>query len=379
MTSGARSDGIHATSPPAEKARPEPVSTTARAADSVLSVRNSSPSSRVQPAVDGVHRRFRVVDGGDEHVPVAFEPDRLHRRNLLPTTARIGRAVARLCRGVDLGEPAGLGLLVLPSPRRGSRGDLRPRTGHPHRRPVRPPLQATSTNSGYRISGRAPFVSNCYDADWILSMVVVDEDESAAPEPEMRMVYFVREQCELVDTWDVMGMRRTGSNDISVTDVYVPESRTFPFVPDFEPGSDYRGPLYRLPVVGVAATGIPTPMLGVAGRALDEVTALARSKTVGGIERSADGAVVGPSPAGPSGGDLALGSLLLLESLPRSVAEMPGRRDPLTGAEGGPPAGAGPRHEQRRPGGGTGLQHRGNDGVSSPPAPWSVASGTSKP
>jgi alkylation response protein AidB-like acyl-CoA dehydrogenase len=50
-------------------------------------------------------------------------------------------------------------------------------------------------------------------------------------------------------------------------------------VPDFEPGSRYRGPLYRLPVAGVLATGIPTPMLGVARRALDEVTELARTKT----------------------------------------------------------------------------------------------------
>ena len=41
------------------------------------------------------------------------------------------------------------------------------------------PLKATSTNGGYRISGRAPFVSNCYDADWISSTVLVDADESA--------------------------------------------------------------------------------------------------------------------------------------------------------------------------------------------------------
>jgi hypothetical protein len=45
----------------------------------------------------------------------------------------------RLCRGVDLGEPAGLGIPLLPSSRRESRGDLPRRTGHPHRRPVRPP------------------------------------------------------------------------------------------------------------------------------------------------------------------------------------------------------------------------------------------------
>jgi alkylation response protein AidB-like acyl-CoA dehydrogenase len=140
------------------------------------------------------------------------------------------------------------------------------------------PLHATSTDGGYRISGRVPFVSNCYDADWMLSTVLVDED-SAAGESEERLVYFPRGGCEIIDTWDVMGMRGTGSNDISVTDVYVPKSRTFPMVPDFEPGSHYQGPLYRLPLAGVLATGIPTPMLGVARRALDEVTDLARTKT----------------------------------------------------------------------------------------------------
>ena len=141
------------------------------------------------------------------------------------------------------------------------------------------PLNATSTEGGYRISGRAPFVSNCYDADWISSTALVDVGQHSEGEPEMVMVYFPREDCEIIDTWHVMGMRGTGSNDISVTDVYVPKSRTFSMVPEFEPGSHYQGPLYRLPVVGAAATGIPTSMLGVARRALDEVTELALTKT----------------------------------------------------------------------------------------------------
>jgi indole-3-acetate monooxygenase len=141
------------------------------------------------------------------------------------------------------------------------------------------PLKATSTEGGYRISGRAPFVSNCYDADWISSTALVDVDQHSEGEPEMVMVYFPRGNCEIIDTWDVMGMRGTGSNDISVTDVYVPKSRTFPMVPEFEPGCHYQGPLYRLPLVGAAATGISTPMLGVARRALDEVTGLALTKT----------------------------------------------------------------------------------------------------
>jgi alkylation response protein AidB-like acyl-CoA dehydrogenase len=141
------------------------------------------------------------------------------------------------------------------------------------------PLQATSTAGGYRVSGRAPFVSNCHDADWISSTVAVDADASNAEEPEMRMVYFPRECCEIIDTWDVMGMRGTGSNDIVVADAFVPDHLSFPMEPEFEPGSHYRGSLYRLPVMGVAAAGIPTPMLGVARRALDEVTELALTKT----------------------------------------------------------------------------------------------------
>jgi alkylation response protein AidB-like acyl-CoA dehydrogenase len=135
------------------------------------------------------------------------------------------------------------------------------------------PLSATSTEGGYRISGRAPFLSNCYDADWIASTALVDGDRKSEV-----MVYFPREDCEIIDTWDAMGMRGTGSHDISVTDVYVPKSRTFPLVPEFETGSHYKGPLYRFPVAGIAATGIPPVMLGAARKAIDQVTELALTK-----------------------------------------------------------------------------------------------------
>jgi indole-3-acetate monooxygenase len=179
------------------------------------------------------------------------------------------------------------------------------------------PLGATSTGGGYRISGRAPFVSNCHDADWISSTVLVDED-SAAGEPEMRMVYFPRRDCEILDTWNVMGMRGTGSHDISVTDEYVPRSRTFAMEPAFEPGSHYRGPLYRMPVVGIAASGIPTPMLGVARRALDEVTELARTKSPvasSGLLKKRSSA---QNQLGRAEAILRSGRLLLLDTLSRA-------------------------------------------------------------
>jgi alkylation response protein AidB-like acyl-CoA dehydrogenase len=139
------------------------------------------------------------------------------------------------------------------------------------------PLSAKSEEGGYRISGRAPFVSNCHDADWISCTALVDAGQSDG-DPEMRMVYFPREKCEVIDNWHVLGMRGTGSHDISVTDVFVPKARTFPMQPEYEPGSHYKGPLYRMPLVGAAGTGIPTPMLGVARRALDEATKVAMTK-----------------------------------------------------------------------------------------------------
>src|SRR5215471_19563225 len=145
------------------------------------------------------------------------------------------------------------------------------------------PLNAIPSQDGYRLTGRAPFVSNCYDADWIATTAMVMEGEHAHKEdqvePEMVMAYVPRQQCQVIDTWNVMGMRGTGSHDISVTDVFVPKTRTFPMVPEFEPGSHYQGPLYRFPLMGVVAANIPPIMLAVARRAIDEVSALAQGKT----------------------------------------------------------------------------------------------------
>jgi alkylation response protein AidB-like acyl-CoA dehydrogenase len=177
------------------------------------------------------------------------------------------------------------------------------------------PLHATSTDGGYRISGRAPFVSNCHDADWISSTALVDGERQAEGEPEMVMAYFPRKDCEIIDTWHVMGMRGTGSHDIAVTDVYVPTSRTFPMVPEFEPGSHYQGPLYRLPLVGAAATGIPTPMLGVARRALDEVTNLAVTKTPVGSSGLLKERALAQLQLGKAEAVLRSGRLLLLNTV----------------------------------------------------------------
>jgi indole-3-acetate monooxygenase len=143
------------------------------------------------------------------------------------------------------------------------------------------PMQAAPTQGGYRITGRAPFVSNCHDANWIATSAVIAGDQTrpaGQDEPELVMVYLPCESCQVIDTWHVMGMRGTGSNDVAVTDVFVPTIRTFPIVPEFTPGSHYRGPLYRFSLIGIVASNLPPLVLAVARRAIDEVSALAQGK-----------------------------------------------------------------------------------------------------
>jgi alkylation response protein AidB-like acyl-CoA dehydrogenase len=97
-------------------------------------------------------------------------------------------------------------------------------------------------------------------------------------EPAVVMAYLPRDSCQVIDTWHVMGMRGTGSNDVAVTAVFVPRARTFPFVPEFTPGSHYQGPLYRFPLIGIVASNMPPLLLAVARRAIEEVSALAQGK-----------------------------------------------------------------------------------------------------
>jgi alkylation response protein AidB-like acyl-CoA dehydrogenase len=142
------------------------------------------------------------------------------------------------------------------------------------------PMQAVPAQGGYRIAGRAPFVSYCQDANWIATtaMVMTGDQTPAEGEPEAVMAYLPQESCQIIDTWHVMGMRGTGSNDVAVTDVFVPKARTFSFVPEFTPGSHYPGSLYRFPLIGIVASNLPPLVLAVARRAIEEVTELAQGK-----------------------------------------------------------------------------------------------------
>jgi indole-3-acetate monooxygenase len=226
------------------------------------------------------------------------------------------------------------------------------------------PMQAAPTQGGYRITGRAPFVSNCHDANWIATSAMVMASDQTRPggegEPELVMVYLPRENCQVIDTWYVMGMRGTGSNDVTVTDVFVPATRTFPIVPEFTPGSHYQGPLYRFPIIGTVASNLPPLLLAVARRAIDEVAALAQDKVPVARSTPLRERPLAQAKLAQAEGVLRAGRLLLLRHFERSVAGCAGPRDILAKTKGGPPARYDPRSQQRGGGGGVGVQRCGH-------------------
>ena len=131
----------------------------------------------------------------------------------------------------------------------------------------------------FAVDGRWPFASGCRHAEWLLAgMFVFDGDAPRMiPEqgPDWRLAFFPRANADIVDNWDVLGLRATGSNDVVARGLRVAEEHTIS--PFFEPAR-HDGPLWRLAfftLVGVALVGVP---LGIARRALDEFTDLATTK-----------------------------------------------------------------------------------------------------
>ena len=84
-------------------------------------------------------------------------------------------------------------------------------------------------------------------------------------------------EAEIIDNWNTLGMRGTGSHDVNVDDLFVPAERAVPFKPLDQPSPAYSGPWHRLTIwPPVACNAIPA--LGIAQAAIDAFADLATKK-----------------------------------------------------------------------------------------------------
>ena len=131
--------------------------------------------------------------------------------------------------------------------------------------------QATPVKGGYRVKGRFPFSSGCQHSEWVwVGCNVVENGNprlSRKGIPETRTCFLKVSDVEIVDTWYTTGLRGTGSHDLTVHDVFVPDERTFCFE---DPNLVKRhGPLYDFPFMFIAKGA--GPALGIARHAIDVV------------------------------------------------------------------------------------------------------------
>ena len=138
-----------------------------------------------------------------------------------------------------------------------------------------PPLgAATIVDGGFEVTGRWSFSSGCDHATWLSGIARVHDAEA-------RMFFFPRADVNFHDTWDVRGLRGTGSHDFSVDARFVPVRWSVKVPTGAVPAlaGQRPGPLFVVPIVLLFACGFAAVAVGLARAALDDALALARSKT----------------------------------------------------------------------------------------------------
>ena len=137
--------------------------------------------------------------------------------------------------------------------------------------------QGVPVPGGYRVTGRWPFGSGCHQAAWMLGSFEIVENGEPRRGPGGTPIYqrgvFPRAEAEIVSgSWDVAGLRGTGSFDWKVEDAFLPERRTvghtgalvlnewgrWPGVSYALPVQCWVGPHHSAVIAGIARAGIDT-------------------------------------------------------------------------------------------------------------------------
>ncbi len=130
--------------------------------------------------------------------------------------------------------------------------------------------KAVAVEGGYVVTGRWPFASGVRHAEWMTAGAAVQADPDA--ESMSLTVVFPASKGHIHDNWHVTGLEGSGSNDISVSDLFVPEAFSWdPTVWESKRG----GAIYRMGRPGFVANEHSGVALGIARRALDEIKAKA--------------------------------------------------------------------------------------------------------
>ncbi|MGB8649810.1 MAG: acyl-CoA dehydrogenase family protein, partial [Mycobacteriales bacterium] len=143
------------------------------------------------------------------------------------------------------------------------------------------------TDGGYLFSGHWQFSSGTDHCDWLfLGAMMGDEDGAPLMPPQMAHVLIPRADYTILhDSWDVVGLKGTGSKDIVVKDAFVPDYRVLSpklvfkiFEGTAGKEAGLENPLFHLPFSGIFPLGITSAVIGMAEGALAHSLAYQRTR-----------------------------------------------------------------------------------------------------
>ena len=122
------------------------------------------------------------------------------------------------------------------------------------------------TTGGFRFSGRWEFSSGSDAAEWVMV--------GANAADGLVWILVPKSDYEVVDTWFVTGLKGTGSKDIIIKDVFVPEYRVLDFMKsgdgDWTGWEMHQQDRYRVPAPVLLGWDLVTPMIGITQGSIDE-------------------------------------------------------------------------------------------------------------
>jgi 3-hydroxy-9,10-secoandrosta-1,3,5(10)-triene-9,17-dione monooxygenase len=155
-----------------------------------------------------------------------------------------------------------------------------------------PTGQLVAVENGYELSGHWRFSSGSAHASWaLLGATVVAKD---AQPVGVVSVLVPRADYRIEKSWDAVGLRGAGSNDVHVDQVFVPQYRTLPYNAGLRHGPGQKlnsGPLYRMPFGTMYSFGLTAPLIGLAQGCLEVFVAHMRDRSrlsFGGTNLTAD-------------------------------------------------------------------------------------------
>jgi indole-3-acetate monooxygenase len=148
--------------------------------------------------------------------------------------------------------------------------------------------RGVAVEGGIRVTGRWGFATGSRHATWLGAHVPIFEPDGTPRlnpngRPFVRTVLFPKTSAEIIDNWQVIGLRGTGSDSYKVDDLFVPQKYTASR--DNEAERREPGLLYRFTSGMIYAMGFSNVSLGIARGALEAFIELARDK----IPRGAKG------------------------------------------------------------------------------------------